>query len=87
VAGRFLADLQADTEEVRRAVVEFMPASFAAAGAMARRYQREERRWAASCWGADKPRSALPVLPLPSMAGQHAFAWLLAMCASFGGLA
>lgn len=45
VAGKFLDDLEVESEEVRKAVVEFMPASFSSVGATARKYLGEERRW------------------------------------------
>ncbi|KAI3429649.1 hypothetical protein D9Q98_005734 [Chlorella vulgaris] len=44
VAGKFLDDLEVESEEVRKAVVEFMPASFSSVGATARKYLGEERR-------------------------------------------
>ncbi|EFN60095.1 hypothetical protein CHLNCDRAFT_133411 [Chlorella variabilis] len=44
VARKNLEDLEVESEDVRKAVVEFMPASFAAVGAMAKQYLRAERR-------------------------------------------
>lgn len=44
MAQRFLADLELGGEEARRAVVDFMPASFAAVDALCGAYQRAERR-------------------------------------------
>lgn len=47
VAQRFLSDLPGvESEDARKAVVEFMPACFAAVGAMAAQFQQAERRWA-----------------------------------------
>lgn len=59
VAAKFLGDLHFEgseslsSEDVRKAVTEFIPASFASVGAMAKAYYRAERRWGrhAAGWG------------------------------------
>lgn len=57
VAQKFLADLEVDSDETRKAVVSFIPAAFASVGAMAKHFYAVERR----CGGPVQLSATRPV--------------------------